>query len=175
MDRCTDSVGVFRIGFQWLTMPEGQPERAMVMSHYSAERSNLEVDSASPVEAEICVHEKEWLEAIPGLQFNPYWRFNLERIGDAPPPPPDPAIAAKQELVQSRLTNLKEAARMAVVMGADNAERIRSVLAGLAGNYAELDPMTDVELYEIVKEALEAQSDLSSASNIPAAFGTHSS
>lgn len=150
MDRCAESAGIFRISFTWLDMPPDKPERAMVMSHYTPESENLSILSTEPSLVEICVHELDWLSAIPGKQFNPYWRFSLERVGDPPPPPPL-AKELLESLSADRWQALQQTVSMAMQMGSLDPLRALQALRNIEQTrFNRLPPLPEQTLLDLL-------------------------
>lgn len=89
MQRCSESAGVYKLG---LTVMHAEEDvHVQVLGHrdifieIDGERRLLE---AAPVakteevqELELCVHELQWLNGLPGREYRPEYQFTVEKVG----------------------------------------------------------------------------------------------
>jgi hypothetical protein len=94
MLRCAESAGRYRLSLRIAHHPE--PYRVQVIGHRDVLAADdgrvLEaapvVGTTEPYEGELCAHELQWLNGVPGKDWRPEYEFTIERLD---PPAAGPA------------------------------------------------------------------------------------
>ena len=91
MHRCTESAGRFRLSLRIAHHPE--PYRVQVVGHRDvwAEVNGAQqlieaapvVGTTEPYEGELCVHELQWLNGVPGKDWRPEYEFEIVPLNGA--------------------------------------------------------------------------------------------
>lgn len=98
MLRCAESAGRFRVSLHIPYHPE--PYRVQVLGHRDLLAHNQDgstivgpdgnpvvieaapvVGTTEPYEGELCVHELQWLNGLPGKDWRPEYEWTIETLG----------------------------------------------------------------------------------------------
>lgn len=86
MLRCEDSAGVYRVSL--IVLHEKDPYRVQILGHHDIdfEKDGVKffelapwVGTTEPFEGELCTHEYQWLNGVPGKEYPRYWEFRVEK------------------------------------------------------------------------------------------------